>query len=118
MTTAPQLIVYRRRPSRAAIVMIHGFGGDAAATWGGFPRLLEQCLPDWDIYSIGYSTSLAFDIAGLWSADPALITLGGLLETVTDVAPLDEYPAIAFMAHSVGGLLLQRALLSNRPLRQ
>jgi pimeloyl-ACP methyl ester carboxylesterase len=118
MSITPQLIVHRRRPSQAAIVMIHGFGGNAAETWGEFPALLEPLLPDWDIYSIGYSTSLAFDIAGIWSADPALITLGGLFETVTDVAPLDGYPAVAFMAHSMGGLLLQRALLANRALRQ
>ncbi len=121
MPANPQLIEHRSRDlAEAAIVMIHGFGGDASVTWGRFPALLggEALLNNWDIYSVGYSTSLAFDIAGVWSADPELITLGGLLETLTGVPPLDRYRTLAFMAHSMGGLLLQRALLSNRSLRE
>jgi pimeloyl-ACP methyl ester carboxylesterase len=120
MTAKPQLIEHRRKSSAAAIVLIHGFGGDAASTWGLFPALLdaEPTLAKWDIYSIGYSTSLAFDLAGVWSADPELITLGGLLNTVADVSPLAGYRAIAMMAHSMGGLLLQKALLANPGLRR
>jgi pimeloyl-ACP methyl ester carboxylesterase len=119
MTDKPQLIEHRRTPSPAAVVLIHGFGGNAASTWGSFPSLLaaEPTLSQWDIFSIGYSTSLAFDLAGIWSADPELITLGGLLNAVTDVPPLDQYQAIAIMAHSMGGLLLQKALLANPALR-
>src|SRR4029453_12895566 len=45
------------------------------------------------------------------------ITLGGLIQTVTDVAPLDRYGALAILAHSFGGLLVQRALLSSAALR-
>jgi pimeloyl-ACP methyl ester carboxylesterase len=115
----PQLIAHRSSNAQAAIVLVHGFGGNAAATWGRFPELLaaDAGLDGWDIYSVGYSTSLAFDVAGVWSADPEIITLGGLLETVTDVPPIDGYQSIALMAHSMGGLLVQRALLSNRALR-
>ena len=99
--------------------MVHGFGGNASATWGRFPELMqkEPLLTHWDIYSIGYSTSLAFDIAGVWSANPEIITLGGLLEAVAAVPPLDSYKSIALLAHSMGGLLVQRALLSNSALR-
>lgn len=120
MADKPQLIEHRRKPANAAVVMIHGFGGDAATTWGNFPTLLkaETSLSNWDIYSIGYSTSLSFDVAGIWSADPALITLGGLLNTITDVPPLNRYEALAIMAHSMGGLLLQKALLANPTLRK
>ena len=119
MSDTPQLIEHRREQAKAAIVFIHGFGGDATATWGNFPSLLEadQKVANWDIYSLGYSTSLAFDIAGIWSADPSIITLGGLIETVTSVAPLNGYQGLALVAHSMGGLLLQRALLSNATLR-
>lgn len=120
MPERPRLIEHRRRPSPAAIVLLHGFGGDALATWGDFPALLatQPLLDGWDVYSIGYSTSLSFDLAGLWSADPELITLGGLLDAAADTPPLDQYKALAFMAHSMGGLMLQRALLSDRRLRQ
>ncbi|HEU5256094.1 MAG TPA: tetratricopeptide repeat-containing protein [Vicinamibacterales bacterium] len=120
MADKPELIPHRRKQSTAAVVMIHGFGGDAATTWGNFPTLLkdEPSLNNWDVYSIGYSTSLSFDLAGIWSADPALVTLGGLLNAVTDVPPLGGYKALAMMAHSMGGLLLQKALLTNPALRQ
>ena len=51
--------------------------------------MAEAALANWDVFSIGYSTSLAFDIAGVWSADPEIITLGGLIETIADVPPID-----------------------------
>ena len=120
MADHPNLLVSRSQGAAAAIVLVHGFNGDADGTWGEFPALLagEAALASWDIYRISYTTSLAFDIAGVWSADPEIITLGGLLETVVEVPPLDRYRSIALLAHSMGGLLVQRALLSNPALRQ
>jgi pimeloyl-ACP methyl ester carboxylesterase len=120
MADNPQLIPHRSTKAKAAIVFVHGFGGKADTTWGRFPELLmaESALASWDVFSIGYSTSLAFDLAGFWSADPEIITLGGLIETVAAVPPLDAYESIAILAHSMGGLLVQRALLSNSALRE
>ena len=120
MLDQPRLVAHRKTAARAAIVLVHGFGGDAVSTWGRFPELLqaEASLKSWDVYSISYSTSLSFDIAGVWSADPAIVTLGGLLNSVVDVPPLDGYATLAFLAHSMGGLMLQRGLLSDARLRQ
>ena len=119
MACTPSRVDHRLNGAPAAIVLVHGFGGNAEATWGLFPDLLkdEPRLKNWDVFSIGYSTSLAFDLAGVWSADPEIITLGGLIQTVTDVTPLDRYGSLAILAHSMGGLLVQRALLSNAALR-
>jgi pimeloyl-ACP methyl ester carboxylesterase len=120
MPDNPRLIQHRVKKAKAAIVFVHGFGGNADSTWGRFPEFLmaEGALASWDVFSIGYSTSLAFDLAGVWSADPEIITLGGLIETVADVPPIDAYESIAILAHSMGGLLVQRALLSNSALRE
>jgi len=120
MADNPQLIPHRAKKAHAAIVFVHGFGGNAGSTWDKFPELLmaNSALDSWDVFSIGYSTSLAFDMAGVWSADPEIITLGGLIETVADVPPLDAYESIAILAHSMGGLLVQRALLSSDALRK
>jgi pimeloyl-ACP methyl ester carboxylesterase len=120
MADNPQLIRHRAKKATTAVLFVHGFSGDANKTWGRFPELLmaEAALANWDVFSIGYSTSLAFDIAGVWSADPEIITLGGLIETVADVPPIDAYQSIAILAHSMGGLLVQRALLSKAALRR
>jgi pimeloyl-ACP methyl ester carboxylesterase len=120
MADKPQLIQHRATKARAAVVFVHGFSGNAGATWGRFPELLmsDKALAGWDVFSIGYATSLSFDIAGVWSADPAIITLGGLVETIADVPPIDAYESIAFLAHSMGGLLVQRAVLANATLRK
>jgi len=118
MQNRPELVVHRSKRAHAAILFIHG--GNVESTWGRFPQLLmaEAALASWDVFSLGYPTSLAFDIAGVWSADPAIIELGGLIETVADVPPIDAYGALAILAHSMGGLLVQRALLSNDALRK
>lgn len=120
MADAPRLIPFRQGSGKAAIVMLHGFSGDARKTWGNFPALLESqpALDHWDIYSLGYTTSLTFDVAGIWAADPAIVTLGGLLSTAANVSPLDSYDAIALVAHSMGGLMAQRALLLDPELRK
>jgi pimeloyl-ACP methyl ester carboxylesterase len=120
MADNPRLVQHRAKKAKAAIVFVHGFGGNADGTWGRFPEFLiaEGALASWDVFSIGYSTSLAFDLAGVWSADPEIITLGGLIETVADLPPIDAYESIAILAHSMGGRLVQRALLSNSALRE
>lgn len=110
------LVPYRSKGSIAALVFIHGFSGDASKTWGKFPEyLLQQAnLSDWDVFSFGYRSSLALDIVGIWSADAPLTTLADLLQTRAANSPIDKYRTVAFVAHSMGGLVLQRALLDDR----
>jgi len=113
------LLPHRTRPGvQAAMVFIHGFGGDAAKTWGQFPTLVSQvgALEQWDIYSLGYSTGLAPDIRGVWAADPSIATLAKYLGTRVAVDPLKPYQTLALIAHSMGGLVVQRALVSDQDL--
>src|SRR5258706_2404127 len=109
-----------RQGMSTAIVFIHGFSGDPQKTWGRFPELLAQlgALQQWDIFSLGYSTGLAPDIRGVWAADPAIATLGTYLVTRAALAPLKGYRALALIAHSCGGLVVQRALVDNEELAQ
>lgn len=53
------------------------------------------------------------DLVGLWSADPPLISLADLLRTAAANSPLDRYRSLAFVAHSMGGLIVQRALVDD-----
>lgn len=111
----PTHIQYRGNNSEAAMVFIHGFGGDVEKTWGQFPTLLcsEPRTEKWDIYSIGYPSSLRIDVPNLWSADPELKTLAIELRTTLSLPPFAGYKVIAIAAHSMGGLVVQRAMLDD-----
>jgi pimeloyl-ACP methyl ester carboxylesterase len=116
METSTVVSHRRSAANRGAIVFVHGFGGDPRLTWGQFPEFLaaDRSLDGWDILSIGYPTTLLLpDIAGLWSAQPDIRTVADELATRTTVPPLDGYRAIAFIAHSMGGLAVQRALVDR-----
>jgi hypothetical protein len=109
------LISHRQNPKhQTAIAFIHGYSGDPEKTWGKFPKLLktEKQLNDWDIYSLGYPTSFLPDIVGIWKAQPDLETVAHSLVTTTNLT-FDRYKSIAWVAHSMGGLALQRALVDN-----
>jgi pimeloyl-ACP methyl ester carboxylesterase len=115
MSAPPVLTAHRQRDGDCALVFIHGFSGDPAKTWGQFPSFVaaDPRLGDWDIYSFGYTTRLVPDLVGLWSANAPLDRLSLLLEAAASVAPLQRYRSLALVAHSMGGLVLQRALVDH-----
>ncbi|MCP4203911.1 MAG: tetratricopeptide repeat protein [bacterium] len=117
---APNVLAHRQSGAKAAICFIHGFGGDIQRTWGRFPDILldEPKLQAWDLLSMGYSTGLSFDITGVWKAAAPLDKLAGLLRTVSSMGGLEEYESIAFVAHSMGGLSVQRALVDDHDLAE
>jgi hypothetical protein len=45
MADCPHRVDHRCTSARAAIVLVHGFGGNAEATWGLFPELLKRASP-------------------------------------------------------------------------
>ena len=104
----------RSRPDcERAVVFLHGFSGDRDDTWDRLPGLLGTVVPDWDIYTLGYATTFRPDLLGVWSADPDLPILATMLKTQARIAPLRLYRSIALVAHSMGGLVVQRALVDD-----
>jgi len=110
--------VRRRGGIYRAILFLHGFSGGHEDTWGLFPTLVgtDPALNDWDILSLGYGTSMLPDIRSIWSADPDVPILATHLRTRLDMAPLAPYRSLAIVAHSMGGLVVQRALLDDHDL--
>jgi pimeloyl-ACP methyl ester carboxylesterase len=107
---------FRRRPGiEQAILFLHGFSGGHEDTWGLFPLLVgnDPAVNEWDILSLGYGTSMLPDIRSIWSADPDLPILATHLTTRLNMAPLAPYRSLALVAHSMGGLVVQRALLDD-----
>ena len=106
------------------IVFVHGLTGDAARTWTHedsksgktWPaELLSSDLPDARIMSFGYDA----DVVNFWSpasqnriGNHALDLLGGL--TREREKSKSEDRKIIFVAHSLGGLLVQDCLCLSR----
>jgi len=69
-------------------------------------------LSGWDIFSLGYATTLALDVRGLWRGDPELAFVADLLRTDAEFL-LRSYRSLAVIGHSMGGLAVQRALVDD-----
>jgi hypothetical protein len=108
---------FRAWKKDTAVVFLHGFSGKAKETWGDMPLYLmgDQSLQSWDIFGIGYPSSLRLDIP-VWDADPDLTVLATHLATTLSLPPFSNYKALCIVAHSMGGLIAQRALLDHAAL--
>ena len=107
--------------NHAAIVFIHGFTGHCQETWREFPDLIKKdtTLARWDIYSFGYNgTSLFPGIRGIYKSAAPLTTLANLFRTTMSHGRFEQYGELAVVSHSMGGLILQRAILDDQILRQ
>ena len=103
---------------KTAVVFVHGFTGDVRATWRRIPEFLQamQRLRDWDLLGFGYQSRKLFDLVGLWSADAQLEEIATMLNSRPEIGD-DRYPTLTFVAHSMGGLVVQRALVKYKELR-
>ena len=111
-------IPYRASENKNLICFIHGFSGDPSKTFEPMPQLIEQDaqLSGWDILSLGYSTALLPDIGkGIWSADPDISEIAHYLNTNLDLLS-QHYHRVALVGHSMGGLVIQRAILDRNNL--
>lgn len=113
----PTRIDHRSKNQDVAVVFVHGFSGNVD-TWTGFIDLLkhEQRVNSWDIFGISYPSALRIDIPNLWSADPDIETLASALTTSLSLPPFNRYKRIALVAHSMGGLVVQRAIIDDSTL--
>ncbi|HET7509245.1 MAG TPA: tetratricopeptide repeat-containing protein [Solirubrobacterales bacterium] len=74
--------------------------------------IADRRLAGWDVLSVGYATGPWMDIIGVWRADPNVATIAGLLRTTASLT-LKRYARLAVIAHSMGGLVLQKALVDD-----
>jgi pimeloyl-ACP methyl ester carboxylesterase len=113
----PIKVDHRKSDSLAAVVFVHGFSGDTSKTWAGFVESIvsEPTIATWDVFGLGFPSSLRIDVP-IWSADPDISLLARGLRTSLVLPPFDGYRQIAIAAHSMGGLIAQRAILDDKNL--
>lgn len=110
----PDILGLRNHGSRTAVVFLHGFSGTAGGTWAAFARLFlaDPDFSDWDVFSLGFRSRLSLDFP-LWEADPGIRLCARSLATKLSSSALARYDCIALVAHSMGGLVAQRAVLDS-----
>ena len=110
----PHIMGLRQNGSRTALVFLHGFSGTAGGTWSDFAGLFleDPDFSDWDVFSVGYPSRLSLDFP-LWEADPGIQLCARSLATKMTSSAFAEYDCIALVAHSMGGLIAQRAVLDS-----
>jgi predicted alpha/beta hydrolase family esterase len=97
----------------ATVVFVHGFTGDGLVTWRNLADRVaaDTRLSSWDLWTITYGTSWLPDVSGIWTADADLTILAKRLGTDLGLGALARYRAVVLIAHSMGGLIVQKALL-------
>lgn len=99
----------------SALLFIHGFAGYRDRTWGSFPELLakEPTANPWDIYCVGFSSGKSPSIEGVTEYLPGLQGLADWFRLQIAAQELCRYRSLVLIAHSMGGLMVQRALLDE-----
>ncbi|MCK1424816.1 MULTISPECIES: alpha/beta fold hydrolase [unclassified Bradyrhizobium] len=112
---SPTRVEHRVGSGEAAVILLHGFSGDTRATWSGLLDYLlnEPSVATWDVIGLGFPSSLRIDVPNVWTADPDLSIVARSFNTALSLPPLRDYQAIAIVAHSMGGLVAQRAILDS-----
>jgi pimeloyl-ACP methyl ester carboxylesterase len=110
----PKIIDFRNEPDNNNVILfLHGFSGESATTFGNIPQYIkeEERMKGWDMFSIGYSSNQMPSLGiGIWAAIPDITKLADFLNT-TIRNQFAKYKQIAIVAHSMGGLMLQKAIL-------
>jgi pimeloyl-ACP methyl ester carboxylesterase len=94
---------FRSTHQKRALIFVHGYNGDPRESWRAFARLLlaDQRFADWDILSFGY---------GIRSS---ILGAAASLTSRMSQPEMSGYTELAFVTHSIGGLIVQRALVDN-----
>lgn len=104
----------RNQHKERVIVFVHGLFGDATSTWTCpaktyWPGMLlkDHAFDDSDIYVASYNTPY---VGNTMTIDDVVANLDNRLENDR----IFEHRDVVFVAHSLGGLIVQRFLLTHR----
>ncbi len=106
--------IFRESPdANNLLLFIHGFTGEASATFGDIPEMLinDPKMDGWDMKPFGYSQYVTPEMGkDVWAGIEDVDRIANNLCTSVKYK-YDKYDRIAIVAHSLGGLIAQRAIL-------
>ncbi len=109
----PKTIFRETETANNLVLFVHGFSGEAGETFGEIPEMLvaNSKMDGWDMKSMGYSQFVTPDIGkDIWAGSKDIERIAEYLVTSVKYK-FDKYDRIAIVAHSLGGLIAQRAIL-------
>ena len=111
------------KPTRKAVVFVHGWGGDALTTWADFQTLLPECADcaGHDLFFYDYDGLKAEMIAsvGLFRevleqlGDDPLPLINPALDPSVQRSSGFAYDSIVIVAHSLGAILARWAIIDG-----
>src|SRR6266705_1056150 len=119
---------WSHKPGGCVLIFVHGFNGQALATWSSFPSLLtkQSKFSDWDFVFFGYdglhteAVTSAVDLGQLLdmiSSSPSQLYGASTASPHAARRHPQAYKRIVLVAHSLGAVVARRAMLDgyNRP---
>ena len=101
---------HQKQPRHTVALFVHGLGGRRYGTWKNLPRFLFEDFPDMDIGLYDYVSGMRR--GRLRGSESIESTVNHLADTLRDIDQYErEYQQIILIAHSMGGLITQAALL-------
>lgn len=114
----PNIVAFRDDSTNNNVILfVHGFSGEAETTFGNIPAYLKEDagMNGWNMFSVGYSTDAMPSLGiGIWAAIPDITKVADFLDTEIK-NQFRRYERIAIVAHSMGGLVTQKAILQLEP---
>jgi len=104
---------WQRDEGNNLILFLHGFSGESTNTFGIIPKLLQSNskMDGWAMRPLGYSHYVKPELGkDIWAAIDDIDKIANYLKT-SICYKFKNYDRIAIVAHSLGGLVAQKAIL-------
>lgn len=105
---------WERSEGNNLLLFLHGFSGESKDTFGSIPNMLQSDsnFDGWAMKSLGYSPVVQPKLGkDIWGAILDVDKIAGYLKTSIQFK-LKDYDRIAIVAHSLGGLVAQKAIIN------
>jgi len=106
-------IFRKQEASVNAVLFVHGFSGEASNTFDAMQQLIQEDpeMKGWDMFPFGYSENVKPQMGkGIWASVEDIHRVADYL-SASIKHKYGNYKRIAIVAHSLGGLAVQKALL-------